>query len=168
MIPLSQMETTLPPAPPSTPAEVRSGELGELLGRLRRALRRRVRESGAFPFPQLQEAQLEVLRLLSHSTGLRVQQAALALQLRPNTVSTLVAGLVRQGLVARSVDPDDGRAVRLELTAAARRRLTRWRDHRRAVLDDALTGLDDHDRATVAAALGALSRLATRLEEGGR
>jgi DNA-binding MarR family transcriptional regulator len=126
-----------------------------------------VRESGAF-FPALQEAQVELLRLLSRSPGLRVQQAAVALQLRSNTVSTLATGLVRQGLVTRSVDPEDGRVVRLALTPAARRRMARWRDHRHAVLGEALTHLDGADRASIAAALDALTRLVTQLEGGGR
>lgn len=160
------MEITAPaPRSPSV-AELRPDELAELIGRLRRSLRRRVRESGAFP--SLQEAQVELLRLLARSPGLRVQQAAVALQLRSNTVSTLATGLVRQGLVTRSVDPEDGRVVRLALTPAARRRMARWRDHRHAVLGEALTHLDGADRASIAAALDALTRLVTRLEDGCR
>lgn len=155
-----EMDLAAPPAPP----ELRADRLAEMIGRLRRSLRRRVRESGVFP--PLQEAQLELVRLLAREPGMRVQQAAAALQLRPNTVSTLVAGLVRQGLVARVTDPTDGRAVRLQLTLAARRRVARWRDHRHAILGDALARLDDTDRAAVAAALDALGRLASHLEEG--
>ena len=83
-------------------------------------------------------------------------------------MSTLVAGLVREGLVTRSTDPGDGRVVRLDLTAAARGRMARWRDHHHAVLGDALSDLDGTDRDSVAAALGALRRLATLLEEGDR
>jgi DNA-binding MarR family transcriptional regulator len=161
------MEMTAPAPRSSSAAELRTDELAELIGRLRRSLRRRVRESGAF-VPALQEAQVELLRLLSRSPGLRVQQAAVALQLRPNTVSTLTTGLVRQGLVTRSVDPEDGRVVRLALTPAAHARMARWRDHRHAVLGEALAHLDGADRASIAAALDALTRLVTLLEDGGR
>ncbi|HVS43709.1 MAG TPA: MarR family transcriptional regulator [Candidatus Dormibacteraeota bacterium] len=150
-------------APPDAPAGVEADRLAEVLGRLRRSLRRRVRESG--PFPPLHEAQLELIRLLSRSPGIRVQQAAAALQLRSNTVSSLVAGLVAQGLVARTADPGDGRAVRLELTVSARRRLARWRDQRHAILGDALTRLDAADRVAVGSAIEVLTRLAGHLEE---
>jgi DNA-binding MarR family transcriptional regulator len=156
-----EMTAAPPPAPPAASAE--ADRLAEVMGRLRRSLRRRVRESGSFP--PLHEAQLELIRLLSRSPGIRVQQAAAALQLRSNTVSSLVAGLVTQGLVARTTDPGDGRAVRLELTASARRRLARWRDQRHAILGDALTRLDATDRAAVGSAIEALTRLAGQLEE---
>src|SRR5438309_5842070 len=160
------MEMTV--APPASPAAAgpEADRLAEVLGRLRRSLRRRVREGGSFP--PLHEAQLELVRLLSRSPGIRVQQAAAALQLRPNTVSALVAGLVHQGLVARTTDPGDGRAVRLELTPAAHRRLARWRDHRHAVLGDALTRLDAADRTAITSALEALTRLAAQLEQDER
>jgi DNA-binding MarR family transcriptional regulator len=160
------MEMTGIAPPTSRTSELAPDELADVLRRLRRSLRRRVRETGSFP--PLAEAQLELIRLLSASPGLRVQQAAAALQLRPNTVSTLVAGLVRQGLVARTADPGDGRVVRLELTAAARRRMARWRDQRHAILGEALTHLDAADLNAVAAAMGGLRRLATRLEEDDR
>ena len=159
-----EMTVATPPAP--APVGPEAARLAEVIGRLRRSLRRRVRETGKFP--PLHEAQLELVRLLSRSPGIRVQQAAAALQLRPNTVSSLVAGLVGQGLVSRTTDPGDGRAVRLELTPAANRRLARWRDHRHAVLGDALTRLDAADRAAVTSALEALTRLAVRLEEDER
>lgn len=155
--------TGIAPASTAAGSGVTPQELADVLRRLRRSLRRRVRESGAFP--PLQEAQLELIRLLSASPGIRVQQAATALQLRPNTVSTLVAGLVRQGLVARTSDPGDGRVVRLELTAAARRRMASWRDHHHALLGEAMTHLDGADLDAVAAAIDALRRLATHLEE---
>ncbi len=155
--------TGIAPASPAPLPGVAPEELADVLRRLRRSLRRRVRGSGAFP--PLQEAQLELIRLLSASPGLRVQQAAATLQLRPNTVSTLVAGLVRLGLVARVADPADGRAVRLELTAAARRRISHWRDTHHAVLGEAMTHLDGDDLDAVAGAMDALRRLATRLEE---
>jgi DNA-binding MarR family transcriptional regulator len=161
-----KMTVATPPTPPAAAAASDADRLAEVIGRIRRSLRRRVRDSGSFP--PLHEAQLELVRLLSRSPGIRVQQAAAALQLRPNTVSSLVAGLVHQGLVARTTDPGDGRAVRLELTAAANRRLARWRDHRHAILGDALTRLDAADRDAVTSALEALGRLAGRLEEAER
>src|SRR5580692_2937468 len=52
-------------------------------------------------------------------------------------MTQLVARLAGQGLVARSADPDDGRVVHVQLTAAGRELISR----RRAARADKLSGL---------------------------
>ena len=99
------------------------------------------------------------------SPGVGVRDAAAALHLAPNTVSTLVRGLVGDDLLARTADPDDGRAARLALTVTARRRLRRWRDERGRLLAGALRRLSDEDLAALEASLPALERLLAALEE---
>lgn len=73
----------------------------------------------------LSAGRLSALLLIAHSDPGRPRSADLARRAgvsRP-TMTRLLDGLVRDGLVARRPDPDDGRARRLELTAAGRRLL---------------------------------------------
>jgi DNA-binding MarR family transcriptional regulator len=84
--------------------------------------------------------------------------------LAPNSASTLVQELVRQGYVERTVDPRDKRTAHLALSAMARRRLARWRDTRAAVLGNAIAALPAGERAAIAHAVPALGRLADQLE----
>jgi DNA-binding MarR family transcriptional regulator len=133
------------------------GDLIEVVGRLRRGVRRQVRRD--WPYSPLTESEVELLRLLSDRPGTRVGEAADALGLVPNTVSTLVGRLVEAGLAVRRPDPEDARAARLELTPAARRRIADRRDRRRQVVDAAMVGLTDDDRCAIEAAVPALQRL---------
>lgn len=139
-----------------------AGALLHAVHRIRRLVRQRIRaEWGSPPLP---EAQLELLRLVRERPGHRVQEAAEALGVAPNTVSTLVGQLESAGLVERRADPADRRAIRLHLTPAARARIARWRDRRQAIVGAAFAGLDEGDRQAIAAALPALDRLAELLE----
>jgi DNA-binding MarR family transcriptional regulator len=129
---------------------------------LRRVTRRVVRES--FPEPALPPSEAELLALVSRAEGTTVNEAAQALQLAPNTVSTLVGRLARAGLLERRPDPADRRAARLHLTVAGTTRVRQFHRHREAVLARALDTLDDHERRALAAALPAMGRLADSLE----
>ncbi len=129
---------------------------------LRRVTRRVVRES--FPEPALPPSEAELLAAVSRAKGTSVSDAAQALQLAPNTVSTLVGRLVRAGLLERRPDPVDRRAVRLQLTVAGHARVRQFRRHREAVMERALGALDDHERRALADALPAMQRLADGLE----
>jgi DNA-binding MarR family transcriptional regulator len=134
-------------------------DLMRILGQLRRSVRRRVRQD--WPHAPLPETHLELLRLVGERPGLRVQEAAGALRLAPNTVSTLVNKLVAAGLLERRRDRRDGRA---HLTRAAVRRMAAWRDRRQALVAQAMSTLVPADRAAIAGALPALRRLADALE----
>ena len=139
------------------------GELMEIVGLLRRTVRRRVRRD--WPHRPLPESEGELLRLVHDRPGTRVQDAAAAIGVAPNTVSTLVRRLTERGLIARRADPDDARAARLEVTPAAKRRIADWRDRRQQMVGEELGGLDPDDRRAIAAALPALRRLVDGLEE---
>jgi DNA-binding MarR family transcriptional regulator len=78
------------------------------------------------------------------------------------TMTTLVTRLERDGLVARSPDPDDARAVRVVITEEGLRRLARMRAERAALLDDALEELEPRERAALEAALPVLEKLSRR------
>ena len=126
-------------------------------------MRRQVRRD--WPYSPLTESEVELLRLLSDRPGTRVGEAAEALGLVPNTVSTLVGRLVDAGLAVRRPDPADARAARLDLTPAARRRIADRRDRRRQVVEVAMVDLTDEDRRAIEAALPALRRLSDRVGE---
>jgi DNA-binding MarR family transcriptional regulator len=119
-------------------------DLMRVVGQLRRSVRRRVRQD--WPHAPLPETHLELLRLVSERPGLRVQEAAAALRLAPNTVSTLVNKLVSAGLLERRRDRSDGRAARLHLTRAAVQRIAAWRDRRQALVAQAMGSLAAPDR----------------------
>ena len=141
---------------------VAEADLMDVVGRLRRAVRRRVRRGWAHT--PLTESERELLRLVSDHPGLRVLEAAAAIGVAPNTVSTLVRRLTERGLLERRVDEDDARAARLVLSAAARRRFAEWRDRRHVVLADAMGRLSAEDRRAIEAAVPALSRLLQQVE----
>jgi DNA-binding MarR family transcriptional regulator len=140
-----------------------SEDLMDVVGRLRRATRRKVRRD--WPHQPLAESELELLRLVVHSPGTRVQDASAALGLAPNTVSTLVGKLSAAGLLSRTADPEDGRAARLHLTPAAERRIGDWRARRRDIVGGAMHAMPTADRRAIAAALPALQHLVDLLEE---
>lgn len=80
-------------------------------------------------------------RLAEHAEGLRLSQLAALLGVSAASLSDSVATLERRGDVLRKADPDDGRASRLRLSAAGRRRLAKLQraPSPAAVLVDALS-----------------------------
>ncbi len=82
-------------------------------------------------------------------------------QVAPPTITKTVGRLDQLGLVERSVDPDDRRICRVELSQEGRRFVERTRNRRRAWLSTRLAGLDADEVATLAAALPVLERLTT-------
>jgi DNA-binding MarR family transcriptional regulator len=95
-----------------------------------------------------------------------VAEAADALGLAPNTVSTLVRSMLDEGLVVRGSDPLDARAARLGLTPAARRRIAERRDRRRHTVHEAMGQLDPDHRRAIERALPALRSLSDLLGDG--
>ena len=78
---------------------------------LLRRVRTRDRESGIGP------AQLSALSVLVFAGPRSLGELAAAEQVRPPTMSRIVAGLMRAGLVRRHVTKEDRRRLRLEATA---------------------------------------------------
>src|SRR3977135_495347 len=107
---------------------------------LLRRLRVRDRESGVGP------AQLSALSVLVLGGGPRsLGELAEVEQVRPPTMSRIVAGLVRAGLVRRG-ETEDGRRVRLEATAKGTKILQEGRQRRVESLAEALSSLPSEDR----------------------
>lgn len=139
---------------PATP-----DELLDALGAVRRALRRQV----ASPVADLTTAQVELVRLVRREPGTSIADAAARLGLAPNTVSTLVRQLSNAQVLVRSVDSNDRRVARLDLTPGVRRRVDAWRDRRHVSLGQALSRLSRADRERLDDAVPALTRLAQEL-----
>jgi DNA-binding MarR family transcriptional regulator len=135
---------------------------------LRRLIRRRLRTgqaaAGGGPDP-IRGARLELLQHIETAPGTGVAAAAHSLHLAGNSVSTMVNQLATEGLIRREVDPADRRAARLWLTEAATSRLRAWRAARGQLVGAGLDQLSAAERQAVMAALPALQRLVTTLEE---
>lgn len=95
--------------------------LHELLERLGNLLRSEARSAGGEP--GLQPVQAQALGYLARCNRYSDSPAAVAefLGLTKGTVSQTLAVLQERGLVLAKDDPDDGRRVRLQLTAKGRR-----------------------------------------------
>ena len=143
------------PAPP--PAGLAEG-----IARLRRALRRGAR--AADPGNTLAVAQLELLAALAEHPGARPGQLARRLNMRPNTVTTIVNALTARGMVRRVAAEDDHRAVELTVTDSGQQAVLAWQATNAAVLNLALSTLTPRQRRALAAAVPALDALARAVD----
>lgn len=116
------------------------------------------------PIPEYTAAQASGLATLLDHGPMRMGEFADRESIRMPTATSLVDGLVRNGLVEREPDPCDRRAVLVSLSAHGREVLERVRVRRDDVLTDAITELSDADRAALAGAAGALTTLHDLLE----
>jgi len=128
------------------PKRLAGGETFETADRLHsaaihllRRLRVRDRESGVGP------AQLSALSVLVFGGPRSLGELADAEQVRPPTMSRIVAGLEREGLVRRHAT-EDGRRVRLEASAKGTKILQEGRKRRVESLAQALSALSTEDR----------------------
>ncbi|GAB2995283.1 MarR family winged helix-turn-helix transcriptional regulator [Mycobacterium bourgelatii] len=143
-----------------------SADVPRVLGRFRRQLRRAA-GTGYAP-GRLSESQAELLRLVSHRPGISVSLAAAELGLVPNTASTLVTKLVRDGFLLREVDDSDRRVCRLRLTDSAQHAMDATAAARRAVLSELLDKLDDEQRRVLGQGLEVLEEMTRMLREPGK
>lgn len=166
----SYPETPLPSSPPSaspptTPSaspslinasDLASTEIADQLHsaaiHLLRRLRVRDRESGIGP------AQLSALSVLVFGGPRSLGELADAEQVRPPTMSRIVAGLQRAKLLRRH-DTDDGRRVRLEATAAGVSLMWEGRERRVQSLANSLQSLSENERRQLREAVALLQRI---------
>jgi DNA-binding MarR family transcriptional regulator len=136
--------------------------LAEGIARLRRALRRGARV--ADPGNTLAVAQLELLSAVVEHPGTRPGQLARLLNMRPNTVTTIVNALSTRGMLSREAAAGDKRAVELTVTEAGREAVLSWQATNAAVLHLALSTLPARQRRSLAAAVPALDALARAID----
>ncbi len=116
------------------------------------------RQVGLEPLPH---SEFEVIRTVSDHPGITVTEVARLLALQPSNVSTTVRRLGQRGLINRSSDPNDGRSIRLRLTAKAAKHKEMidavWEDGVR----DQLAQMSDDDAELLIKAAPLFRRLAT-------
>jgi len=114
---------------------------------LLRLVRKQDTKSGEGP------ARLSALSVLVFGGPRSLGQLAAAEQVKPPTMTRIVAGLVRTGLAERVKDPAVARKIRLHATAAGTRLLQGARQRRIKYLADHLAPLTQQDLAALEHAL---------------
>lgn len=130
------------------PGERVAGELSEvdLLLRVARSWRRLGREHDHDLSPHQERALLALARL-GRDTGVRVSRLAEHLGIAPRSATEVADALQTAGLLTRSPDPTDRRAVLLTLTGAGLHTVERVRERRRTAAEQAVATLSPADRA---------------------
>jgi DNA-binding MarR family transcriptional regulator len=140
-----------------------AGELQQVLSKLFSVLRRGDATRGTAG--DLTLAQLSILLTLLDQGPIRMTELAAHERVRTPTTTVAIRRLEKLGLVKRSRDPSDLRAVLVDVTP---RGLVQHREAtatRRAALAALLSKLRDDERETLAAALAPLARLAEQVEQ---
>jgi DNA-binding MarR family transcriptional regulator len=139
-----------------------AGELQQVLSKVFSVLRRGDATRGTAG--DLTLAQLSILLTLLDQGPIRMTELAAHERVRTPTTTVAIRRLEKLGLVKRSRDPSDLRAVLVDVTP---RGLVQHREAtatRRAALAALLSKLRDDERETLAAALAPLARLAEQVE----
>jgi DNA-binding MarR family transcriptional regulator len=105
-------------------------------------------------------AQLSAMSVIVFGGPITLGALASAEQVRPPTITRLVAALEAQGLVEREADAEDRRIMRVKATARGTRLLYDGRRRRVASLAESLAGLSAAERAALATAIPILERVA--------
>jgi DNA-binding MarR family transcriptional regulator len=139
-----------------------AGELQQVLSKLFSVLRRGDATRGTAG--DLTLAQLSILLTLLDQGPIRMTELAAHERVRTPTTTVAIRRLEKLGLVKRSRDPSDLRAVLVDVTP---RGLVQHREAtatRRAALAALLSKLRDDERETLTAALAPLARLAEQVQ----
>ena len=142
-----------------------AGELQATLSKLFSVLRRTdSNRNTTEPGADLTLAQLSILLTLLDQGPMRMTELAAHERVRTPTTTVAIRRLEKLGLVKRSRDPSDLRAVLVDVTP---RGLVQHREAlatRRAALAAMLSKLTPDERTTLAGALTSLARLAEQAE----
>ncbi|WP_066515394.1 MarR family winged helix-turn-helix transcriptional regulator [Curtobacterium ammoniigenes] len=92
------------------------------------------------------------LSILESDGALRVGELALASRVAQPTMTRLIAGMVEDGLVARSTDASDSRSQRITITEHGRQRLVALRASLAATVVPMFAELDESEWNTLEAA----------------
>lgn len=117
---------------------------------LLRRVRRQDSASGEGP------ARLSALSVLVFAGPMTLGQLAAAEQVKPPTMTRIVAGLERSGLARRVADPADARRIRIHATAQGTRLLQKARQKRIEYLAHGLERLDPRALEVLRNAVGIL------------
>ena len=144
-----------------------SSELTEVATRLHSAtihlLRSLAREDAAL---ETSAARLSALSVLVFGGERTIGALADAERVTPPTMTRLVAGMERDGLVIREPVPGDRRVARLKPTERGRDLLLQGRDRRVTALRERLERLDPSEVAAIATATALIEQMLRPLPEG--
>jgi DNA-binding MarR family transcriptional regulator len=132
-------------------------ELLSVVARLNRFATQRTK----LPLPW---AQARLLSTIEDRGAARISDLACLDHCSQPTMTTQVRRLEDAGLVSRTEDPLDGRAVLIRITKKGRQVLTEARIDRAAVIDPRLEKLTAEDRETLARAVEVIERLLTQTD----
>ena len=142
-----------------------AGELQQVLSKMFSVLRRGDTNRAAEGTADLTLAQLSILLTLLDKGPIRMTELAAHERVRTPTTTVAIRRLEKLGLVKRSRDPSDLRAVLVDVTP---RGLVQHREAiatRRAQLAGMLSKLSDEERAALTKALEPLARLAEQTKD---
>ena len=108
---------------------------------------------------QLPAAQARLLSTIDAHGEARICDLAAVDHCSQPTMTTQVRRLEDAGLVTRTADPGDARAVRIRITAQGLQTLNRVRADRASAIEPQLGKLNDADRQTLVEAVAVLRRL---------
>jgi len=137
----------------------RAETIETLLVSVNRLIRTAVQSTGNTTSP----AVWRTLGILETGQPLRVGELATASRVSQPTMTRLVSGMLDDGLVSRSVDPDDSRGQRIGITDAGRAHLLAWRATLTRTVGPVFADLDD-DQWDVLHEASALIATRTRTE----
>ena len=127
----------------------------DLLGVVAR-LNRLATQRTTLPLPW---AQARLLGTIEDQGPTRISDLAALDHCSQPTMTMQVRRLEDAGLVTRTTDPVDARAVLIEITAAGIETLRQVRANRAGVIDPRIAALDEDDRQTLADAVRVLRRM---------
>jgi DNA-binding MarR family transcriptional regulator len=127
-------------------------DLLAVVARLNRLATQRIQ----MPLPS---AQARLLATIESQGEARIGDLAAVDHCSQPTMTTQVRRLEDAGLVTRTVDPGDARAVRIRITPEGMRTLTAVRTDRAAAIEPQLAQLDPADRKVLADAVEVLRRV---------
>ena len=134
-----------------------AGDLQRVLSKLVGVIRRGDPNRGTQP--DLTMAQISILLTLLDSGPIRMTELATRERVRTPTTTVAIRRLENLGLVKRSRDPSDMRAVLVEVTPQGQVQYQEALEARRTHLAELLTRLTDDERADLVQALKPLERL---------
>jgi DNA-binding MarR family transcriptional regulator len=143
------------PAPSTTDAAALGAHLRLAIARLSR----RIRQQATITGDELTVSSQGALATIERLGPITLGELAAVEQVRPPSMTRIVARLEEYGYVTRVVDPTDRRVARAEITPDGRALLARSRTHKDAYLAQRVALLTDDERTTLARALPLLERL---------
>jgi DNA-binding MarR family transcriptional regulator len=138
-------------------------DTAELAGELRLAvhrLTRRLRQEN--PPDDLTLSQISALAVVFREGSLTAGDLAAAEQVRPPSMTRMIAALETSGMVQRTTNPTDARQVMVSITDRGRATMETYIQLREQWLTEQLADLSDDELATLQRACDLLVRLAGR------